>query len=174
MNHYHPSHDHRTQPDPGREAGKPYSENASGEPHSVSSPVSEPLVIARELVAAGISVIPWQNYAKEPAHDRLPSVWNAAEGRAKRTWSEFRQHLPSEDHLQRWFSDGRCGIAIVCGAVSNGLMVLDFEAVDAFEQWRAHALSLLDASLVDALPICYRTENMFHTPAGSESSRLGI
>lgn len=115
--------------------------------------VSETLLIARDLVAAGISIIPWQNYAKEPAHDRLPSVWNAAEGRAKRSWSEFREHLPSEEQLQGWFSDGRCGIAIVCGAVSNGLTVLDFEAVDAWEQWRAHAVSLLDESVVGALPV---------------------
>ena len=172
MTHQHTPQDHRMPPEPGQQAGSLYPGNSSGGTSPTLSPVADPLVIARNLVAAGISVIPWQHHAKEPAHDRLPAIWNAAEGRAKRSWSEFKQHLPSDEQLQRWFSDGNCGIAVVCGAVSGGLMVLDVEAVNAFEQWRAHALSLLDQSVVDALPVV-RTGRGKHVyfrtdaPAGS-------
>ena len=111
------------------------------------------LATARQLVAAGISVIPWQHRTKEPAHDRLPVVRREEDGRARPSWSEYRRRRPSDAELQRWFHDGGCGIATICGAVSEGLMVLDIESAEAFEQWRAYACSLLDEAIVDALPV---------------------
>lgn len=70
---------------------------------SAHSPI---LLAARDLVAGGISVIPWQSGTKEPAYERLPAVWNAAEGRSKVSWTPFAERLPTDEELVQWFGDG--------------------------------------------------------------------
>ncbi len=48
--------------------------------------------------------------------------------------------------LVDWFADDRCGIAVVCGALSGGLVVLDIESIPAYDQWRMYAATLLPAA----------------------------
>src|SRR4051794_1002682 len=97
------------------------------------------LPIARSLVAAGISVIPWRNGTKEPAYHRLPVDRRAGEQQPKPTWAPFAEHLPTDADLIVSFADGTCGIAVVGGKVSGGLVVLDIESMDVYEPWRAFA-----------------------------------
>src|SRR5690348_8623877 len=80
------------------------------------------LQIALEYHAAGLGVIPIRpDGSKAPA---LPCG---------------HPHLyqrPTEAQLRRWFSAGRNGIGITCGAVSGCLETLDFETLAAYRDWR--------------------------------------
>jgi putative DNA primase/helicase len=90
------------------------------------------LCVARDYVTAGLSVIPIQaNGSKAPAWDLLP---RGPDGKA--TWKPYQAEFPLADELDDWFEDGHNGIAIICGAISGGLEVIDFEEVAVFEQWR--------------------------------------
>lgn len=73
--------------------------------------MSTQLVLARSLVAAGISVIPI-------GRNKQPSV----------AWKEFQTRIANDSELQSWYGrPDQNGIGIVCGAVSGNLEVLDFD-----------------------------------------------
>jgi len=85
---------------------------------------------ARRYVAAGFSVFPIRaNGEKAPAVS---------------TWTPYQQRRPTDDELANWFADDSYGIAIVCGAVSGGLVVMDFETEKAFSEWLVYAEPLAD------------------------------
>jgi len=43
-------------------------------------------------------------------------------------WEEFQRRRPTPEEVKTWFGDGgRRNIAVICGAVSGGLVILDFE-----------------------------------------------
>jgi hypothetical protein len=72
----------------------------------------EPLRAVHEYLTLGFSVIPLRFNSKQPALDG---------------WSEFQLRQPTTDEVQKWWSNGhQHGIAIVCGKVSN-LVVLDVD-----------------------------------------------
>ena len=83
--------------------------------------------IARAAHAAGICVIPpKQDGSKAP---------DAA------SWTEYQRRLPTDAELTRWYADPRrAGIGYVCGRISGGLELLDFDdhasAWDAFQAAR--------------------------------------
>ena len=52
------------------------------------------------------------------------------------SWTEYQDRLPTDEELKRWFG-GRNEIAIVCGSVSGGLVVVDFDDPDYYQRWRA-------------------------------------
>lgn len=118
------------------------------------------LTVARGLVAAGLSVIPIAPGTKEPAASLLPRHLDEASGDYRPSWKEYQQRLPNDRELARWFGEGRCGLAIVTGAVSGGLLVLDFDQPDAFEQWRA-TVAQLDPDLLGPL-VLVRSANGVH------------
>jgi len=60
---------------------------------------------------AGLSVIPLRSHDKRPA---CP-------------WKIYQQRLASDEELEGWFSDDEANIGIVCGKVSGGLVVPDFD-----------------------------------------------
>jgi hypothetical protein len=81
------------------------------------------LNLARFYVAAALSVIPIRvDGSKAPA---LAS------------WTEYQSRRPTDAELVCWFGSEvtGMGIAIVCGAVSGRLEVIDFDSVDLFETW---------------------------------------
>jgi hypothetical protein len=73
---------------------------------------------------AGLSVIPLRPQDKRPA---IP-------------WKPYQQCLASDEELVEWFGKDEANIGIVCGAVSGGLVVADFD----------NALNL--RSFLDVLP----------------------
>jgi hypothetical protein len=83
-----------------------------------------PLTIALSYLRAGLSVIPVRADGS-----KAPPV----------AWTPYQQHLPTEAELQRWFADGRHGMALVCGEVSGNLETVDFdrEAEMIFPDWSA-------------------------------------
>ncbi|MCZ2144079.1 MAG: bifunctional DNA primase/polymerase [Ignavibacteriales bacterium] len=89
------------------------------------SHLTEALVYAR----SGLSVLPVVLKQKKPTIK----------------WSEFQKRIAREDELQRSFEglNGNHGIAIICGEVSGGLEVLDFDnhfgdIDDVFEEFRGY------------------------------------
>ena len=76
------------------------------------------LKLARQALALGLCTVP-------PREDGS----KAPEG----FWKDFQERLPTVEELDRWYSTGRSGIGLVCGAVSGGLELLEWEgrAVDA-------------------------------------------
>jgi hypothetical protein len=90
--------------------------------------------------AAGFSFIPVApTSAKVPYFKLLPRVRDPQSGRRRCTWRPFAERLPTEAQIERWFHPRYghyAGLAIVCGAVSGGLEVVDFDCLKTFKAWR--------------------------------------
>lgn len=76
---------------------------------------------ARAYLAAGYCVIPVR-----PDGTKAPAI---------ASWKHYQKRLPTDDELVQWFTSGRNGIAIICGQVSGGLEVLDFDDEAAYLEW---------------------------------------
>lgn len=52
-------------------------------------------------------------------------------------WQPFQEEIAGEAVIRRWFGKGRYNVAVVCGEVSGGLVVLDFDhdASRVFPAW---------------------------------------
>ena len=69
---------------------------------------------ARALASGGLSIIPIRPQSK------ASSV----------KWEPFQEHIATDDELVRMFSDGAGGIAAICGPISGGLELIDFDVPD--------------------------------------------
>ncbi len=47
-------------------------------------------------------------------------------------WKKYQGELPTKNDIIRWF-DSDCNMAVIC---SNGLVVLDFDNLEAYREWR--------------------------------------
>lgn len=53
-------------------------------------------------------------------------------------WTEFQQTRPTDEQLAGWFGNGRsCGLAVIFGDVSDGLICRDFDTLEGYQQWAA-------------------------------------
>jgi len=43
------------------------------------------------------------------------------------TWKRYERQLPAEAEVRGWYQNGQTGLGVVCGAVSGGLEMLEFE-----------------------------------------------
>lgn len=77
------------------------------------------LDVARSYLAGGFSVIPLEARGKKPALD----------------WKEYQSRRPSESELVHWFYRANRNIGLVCGRVSGGLAVIDFDRAGQWEEW---------------------------------------
>jgi len=95
--------------------------------------------LATRYIRAGLSVFPVRaDGSKAPA---LP-------------WSEYRTRTASEDEVRRWWPrDGKNGIGVVCGAISCGLAVLDFEEESAYSRWEVAARAAGLGAIIDGAPL---------------------
>ncbi|MEM6473596.1 MAG: bifunctional DNA primase/polymerase [Planctomycetota bacterium] len=67
---------------------------------------------ARGWLSAGVSVVPVMlDGSKRPA----------------RAWKPYMKRLPTDEELVEWFAHGGVGFGLVCGVVSSGLEVIDFD-----------------------------------------------
>lgn len=99
------------------------------------------LSVARAYVAAGLSVIPIRHGSKEPDRDllaittgRTDMYWAPEDRRA--LWRVYTTIRPTDAELGRWFRDSDAGVGIVGGAVSGGLVRIDFEHAHCLPTWR--------------------------------------
>lgn len=82
-------------------------------------------------------MIPLGPRDKRPAFNVLPRC--SVTGKPK--WEEYQTRLPTELELARWFNRSGLNIGIVCGQVSGGLVVVDFDAIESFDVWCAEEAS---------------------------------
>ena len=54
---------------------------------------------------------------------------------ALRSWARWQYDRPTDDQLRQWFSDPDIGLGVVCGEVSGGLVVRDFDQQAAYDNW---------------------------------------
>lgn len=81
---------------------------------------------------------------------------------SKGRWKQFQQKRPNKEQLRLWFTDTDTqllGLGIVCGRVSGGLLVRDFDSQPAYNAWKAS-----NASLAKVLPTV-ETRRGFHVYA---------
>jgi len=97
---------------------------------------------ARKYVAAGLSVIPVRaDGSKAPAL-------------AKGEVEQYRERFAEDEELVAWFTPPRAvGLAVVCGAVSGNLAVLDFESQVAWDRWLERMNTLGRTKLFAACPV---------------------
>jgi hypothetical protein len=86
----------------------------------------------------------------------VPLRLDGSKGPAGGSWKWRQESIPKWTDLRADFHDRPAGIGIVCGVVSGGLEVLDFDAGDLFFPWRE-----LVRLIVGKLPVV-RTPKGFH------------
>lgn len=117
----------------------------------------EMLAAARAYLAAGLSVIPICYGSKEPDNALLANTtgqtnnhWVASDHRAQ--WRVYSERRPTDVELERWFRDSDAGVGIVGGAVSGGLVRIDFEHTGCLPTWYRLLGSSFD-NFIDQMPI---------------------
>ena len=102
---------------------------------------TETLDAARRYVAAGLGVIPIRRGSKTPDGTLLEATtgqkdrWVASDSRA--IWRVYCERMPTDAELVIWFAESEAGIGIVGGAVSGGLVRIDFEHRACLSTWHA-------------------------------------
>jgi hypothetical protein len=101
---------------------------------------------AREALLAGLSVVP-------PAED--------ATKRPMGGWKRYQHQRPTPEDLQQWYGgpSPRRGIGLVCGAVSGGLELLEFENAKAYAEFVAAATDAGLGELVERIEGGYLEES---------------
>lgn len=99
------------------------------------------LLAAIRYLREAFSVFPLEHGSKRPA---------IINGR-RFSWQMFQKRRPTEEELRELFQEN-VGIAVICGKISNGLVVLDFDGKDCAE---------ISARFEEAWPeIAYRTRRV--------------
>jgi hypothetical protein len=90
------------------------------------------LETARQLVSAGVSVIPMKaDGSKAPESTLLP----IDEDTLKPSWKPYQTRLASDEELVRWFLKPTVGLAVVAGEVSENLEILDIDEPALVRPW---------------------------------------
>ena len=79
--------------------------------------MSEVLEAALRYLDLGLSVIPIKAMAKTPDLTK---------------WQPYQKRRPTREEVKAWFEEPGQNVAVVCGAVSGGLVVLDYDDPRAF------------------------------------------
>jgi putative DNA primase/helicase len=103
---------------------------------------------ARRLVAAGLSVIPIR-----PDGSKRPTV----------PWKLYQMRLPTDAELVQWFQHQTVGLAIIGGAVSGHVEILDFEEASVFERFSI-LVEELCPGLITRLPLTETPADGRHCP----------
>jgi len=82
---------------------------------------------AQAYIDAGLSVVPIPKMWDDPAHKNYKYQWGA-----------YQHYKMDAATVEKEFRKAE-GMAIVCGAISGNLVVIDFDSMAAWEQWRAEA-----------------------------------
>lgn len=68
------------------------------------------------------------------------------------SWKPFQERLPTIAELRSWFRHSDHAIGVVCGAVSGGLEVLDFDDGTLMDPWRQSVADIANALTFVATP----------------------
>jgi hypothetical protein len=87
------------------------------------------LTTALALLSDRVAVIPIAERSKTPA---------------LQSWREFQEQLPTEEMVRGWFKDRPRNLAVICGAVSGNLAVIDFDDERAADAWMKEHAQLIE------------------------------
>ncbi len=83
---------------------------------------SDLLQVAMAYYERGWCIIPIRSGTKKPACKK---------------WIPFQSKRPDRAKLRRWFAKRTdYGLAVICGEVSDGLTIRDFDTMDGYERWQ--------------------------------------
>jgi hypothetical protein len=128
------------------------------------------LTEALAYVDAGLSVLPCRSGQKRPAAQLLPpafdpdtgAVLTTATGHVRHTWKPYQQRLPTHQEIYRWFTDAAAdAVAVLGGAVSGNLEILDFDAPEILGPW-GNLVMHIDADLLPRLPLVQSPSGGWH------------
>jgi hypothetical protein len=97
---------------------------------------------SRAALAAGISIVP-------PKEDGTK--------RPDGQWKRFQEQPPTEAMVNAWYGP-RLGLGFVCGAVSGGLELFEFDSRETYEQFREAAVAVGLGELVERIEAGYLEE----------------
>ncbi len=63
------------------------------------------------------------------------------------SWKAFQTNRADSDQIREWFREREASLAVICGSVSNNLVIRDFDRLDGYEQW-----SIQNPELAQSLP----------------------
>ncbi len=97
---------------------------------------------------AGLSFVPiCPDGSKVPLASFLPLAWCEEQQRDRPNWNVLRSRQPTDEEIARWYNPTICmmvfppGLAIVGGAISGNLSVIDFDDIAFFEPWKQAILT---------------------------------
>ncbi len=96
--------------------------------HNSAANTTAMVSAALAFISAGVSIIPIDHTTKRPAMNLLPKGEDG-----KPTWKPFQTQIADEGTVRGWFASGIQAFAVVGGAVSGGLLVLDFDVPGFYE-----------------------------------------
>src|SRR5687767_3937545 len=80
--------------------------------------------------AGGVSIIPINHRTKQPSFNLLPK--NEA---GKAIWGVFQTRIATDKEIAEWQTAGFEAYAAVCGKISGGLLIIDFDEPRFYEAW---------------------------------------
>jgi putative DNA primase/helicase len=95
------------------------------------------LADARRLRNAGLSIIPIRADGSKAAAT---------------AWKAYQSRLPTDTEITDWFQHPGYGLVVFAGAISGGLEIVDFDAVNLFAPW-ADLVEELCSGLRQRLPV---------------------
>lgn len=98
----------------------------------------------RAYLAAGLSLVPVAPYSTLPDASALGGM----------AWRIYQQRQPTPAELDQWRAAG-AGLGVVCGLVSGGLAVLDFEDAALYRAWWRQLGSVRESLAVERSPAGY-------------------
>jgi hypothetical protein len=98
---------------------------------------------ARKALSLGISVIP-------PAEDGTKRPLPNGSGE----WKQYQNHRTTEAEIARWYGP-HTGLGIVCGGISHGLELFEFDDRDTYEQFKEAAVRLGGGPIIDRIEAGY-------------------
>ena len=118
---------------------------------TITTETTDTEAAALACIRAGLSIVPIDNRTKRPAMHLLPKGDDG-----KPTWEPYQSEIPDEATVRSWFKRGCKAFALVCGNVSGGLLVLDFDKPEFYDAWQAAV-----GKRADGIPI-QRTPGGYH------------
>lgn len=83
----------------------------------------------------------------------IPIRADGTKAPALSSWKDYQERQATEQEIEEWFSWDELGLAVVCGAVSNNLEILDFDEPGLYDQFAAICSDTGMGDLLDRLPL---------------------
>lgn len=89
--------------------------------------------------------------------------------------THFQQWLPCPHHLRAWFNEAHANnLAVVLGAISGNLVVIDFDEIGVFRVWVSSIPGASDVPMVKTARGVHVYVRLRTLPAGGEGSFQGM